>query len=296
MSVRIEFLLAGRVGENPMVAPDRCRDTAPMNRQLHRLEPPYDVGAIGGLIRADAPTRPRALAVLDGVLSGHVWADHPDRPTAALVMEDADGTTYGGGDLTREVVAATLAGVPTRAGDLIFGFANAADPLRDLVPAEPYWRGEAIDFTDRVPPTDEESALGAPDGARIIQLDAATLPMTEWYEDTIHAFGPVERWEELGIGFAVMIGDEMAAEATAGPRCRGLMEMGVVTREQFRRRGYGTLVSRLTARACEASGDRVWWNANAGNAPSLAIARLLGFKGERRYELVACHALPSTDR
>lgn len=279
-----------------MVAPARSRDTAPMNRRLLHLDPPYDAGAIEALIRADAPTRPRALAVLDGVLSGHVWADDPDAPTAALVMEDADGTTCGGGALTREVVLATLTGVPTQAGDLIFGFADAADPLRDLVPAEPYWSGEAIDFTDRVPPADEGSALSALEGARIIQLDAATLPMTEWYEDTIHAFGSVERWMELGAGFAVMVGDEMAAEVIAGPRSRGLMEMGVITRERFRRRGYGTLVSRLTARACEARGDRVWWNANAGNAPSLTIARRLGFKVERRYELVACHALPSTDR
>ncbi len=274
-----------------MVAPARCRDTARMNAPLRALEPPYNAAALGALIRADAPTRPRALAVLDGVLSGHVWADDRDAPTAVLVMEDADGTTYAGGELTRDMVSATLAGVPTRAGDLIFGFADSADPLRDLVPDEPYWSGEAIDFTDRVPPADEGASLAAPEGARIIQLDESTLPMTEWYEDTVHAAGSVERWMELGIGFAVMVGDEMAAEATAGPRCRGLMEMGVITRERFRGRGFGLLVSRLTARACEARGDRVWWNANAGNGPSLAIARRLGFRTERRYELVACHTL-----
>jgi GNAT superfamily N-acetyltransferase len=87
-----------------------------------------------------------------------------------------------------------------------------------------------------------------------------------------------------------MVDGAVAAESNAGPRCRGLLEMGVVTREPFRRRGFGTLVSVAVARACEERGDRVWWNANATNVPSLAIARRLGFSTERRYEVVACHA------
>ena len=261
---------------------------------LHELVRPFGAAGVEHLIRPDAPTRPRALAVLDGVLAGRVWADAESRPTAAIVIEDADGTVYAGGSLTPQLVADALAEVETVSGDLIFGFADADDPLRDLVPGEPYWSGEAIDFTDRRPPPDEDSALQAPlDEQLLVPLDADTLPMIEWFEDTLHAFGSIPNWLELGAGYAVMVGDVMAAEAMAGPRCRGLMEMGVATREPFRRRGFGTLVSRLTARQCEARGDRVWWNANAENDPSIAIARRLGFQHERRYELVACHAAGS---
>jgi RimJ/RimL family protein N-acetyltransferase len=259
---------------------------------LHEVQPIRVAAAAERLIPADAPARPRAVAVLEGLLSGRAWADDPQDPRAVLVMEDADGTVYGGGDLSPEAVRAALAGVETASGDLIFGFGSPEDPMRRLVPAEPYWRGEAIDFIDRVPPNDEAARADAPlpDGARVVRLDATLLTMTEWYEDTLHAFGSAERWESLGIGYAVMIGDRMVAESMAGPRCRGLLEMGVITREDQRRRGFGTLVSRLTARECEARGDRVWWNANADNAPSLAIARRLGFRQERRYDLAACHA------
>jgi RimJ/RimL family protein N-acetyltransferase len=244
------------------------------------------------LIRPDSPCRPRALAVLDGVLAGRAWTDDAHDARAVVVIEDADGTIFTGGALTVEAVREALAGVETASGDLILGFADETDAARDLVPVEPYWSGRAIDFTDREPPDDEATALAAPlpDGARVVALDASNLPMTEWYADTLHAFGSVERWAELGLGFAIMVGDEMAGEALAGPRCRGLLEMGVVTRERFRRRGFGTVVSRLTARVCEGRGDRVWWNANAGNAPSLAIARRIGFRTERAYDLVACHA------
>jgi GNAT superfamily N-acetyltransferase len=258
--------------------------------QLVELRPPYNADGIERLIRTDAPTRLRALAVLDGVLAGRVWADEPIDPTVALMIEDADGTVWGGGALTAAMVAETLTSVETASGDLIFGFADADDPLRALVPGTPYWTGEAIDFTDRHPSDDEPETLERrlEDGHRIVSLDATTLPLVEWFEDTLRAFGSIERWTEFGIGFGVLADDELASEAMAGPRVRGLMEMGVATRERFRGRGYGTLVSRLTARACEARGDRVWWNANAGNHPSIAIARRIGFQHERQYELAAC--------
>jgi RimJ/RimL family protein N-acetyltransferase len=258
--------------------------------QLVELNPPFHSAGIERLIRTDAPTRPRALAVLDGVLAGRVWVDDPASPTAALMIENADGTVWAGGPLTASAVAEALADVETASGDLIFGFADADDPLRALVPSAPYWTGEAIDFTDRQPAPEESTALEPPpnDGHVVVRLDAETLTLIEWYEDTLLAFGSVERWTELGIGFGVLAGDELASEAMAGPRVRGLMEMGVATRERFRGRRYGTLVSRLTARACEARGDRVWWNANARNRPSIAIARRIGFQHERQYELAAC--------
>lgn len=242
------------------------------------------------LIPANAPARPRALAVIDGVLTGHVWTDDPANPTWVVVIETADGTVYAGGTLTRRIFAGLLHKVRTASGELIIGFSGSDDPLRELVPVEPYWRGEAIDFTDRRPPRDEAELLSPPEGVRVVPIDPQLLARTEWYADTLHAFGSVERWLELGLGFGVMVGEELVAEALAGPRCRGVLEMGIVTRESHRRRGYGTLASRRLAMACEARGDRVWWNANAANVASIAIARRLGFSVERRYELVALRA------
>jgi RimJ/RimL family protein N-acetyltransferase len=212
-------------------------------------------------------------------------------------METVDGTVWAGGALTRHRLAGLLDGVETRASDLIFGFAGASDPLRDLVPGDPYWHGEAIDFTDRHAPEGEPAtearALGdldVPVGARLVTIDARLLAQTEWADDTLHAFGSEEAWDRLGVGYGVVVAGELVAEATTGPRSRGMLEMGVATRPAYRRRGLGTLVSRAVARACEVRGDRVWWNANAGNEPSIAIARRIGFRTERRYELVALRA------
>lgn len=248
-----------------------------------------DARAAEALISPELPTLPRAMAVIDGVLAGRIWVDDPARPAWTIVLETADGTVYVGGTPTPIELLAVLREVTTAAGDLIFGFAGAADPIRSLIPGNPYWRGEAIDFTDRVPPDDEPEAVAAspPFGLRLADLDADTLPGIEWYEDTLVAFGSVDGWRERGVGRALLDGRTVVAESMAGPRVRGMLEMGVATRGPYRRRGCGLYLSRLVARACEERGDRVWWNASATNVPSLRIARRLGFRTERRYELVA---------
>jgi len=248
-----------------------------------------DRQAIEALIPADAPTRPRALAVLDGVLTGRILTDGTARPGWALIVETADGTVLCGGDPSAEAVRLALASVTTESGDLIFGFNGPDDPVRQVLPSNPYYEGRAIDFTDRVAPADEAEFLArdAPDGLRLVELDAGLLPRTEWADDTIHAFGSAEAWSERGIGRCLLDGDEVVAQGMAGPRARALLEMGVWTRPSHRRRGLGIFVSLHAAVACGARGGAVWWNTNADNAGSVGIARRIGFSTERRYDLVA---------
>ena len=245
--------------------------------------------ALEALLPADVPTRPRALAVLDGLLTGRAWADDVAAPSWVLVVETGDGTVYVGGEPGRSQLRSLLGQVQTRSGDLVFGFSGPRDPVRALLPPDPPYVGQAVDFTDRVPPDDEEAMLNGPvpDGLRLVPIDADLLRQTEWYADTLHAFGSEVAWTTHGVGRCLLERSRVVAESMAGPRTRGLLEMGVATRGPYRRRGYGTLVSRHVARACEAAGDRVWWNTAASNLPSERIARALGFRTERWYDLVA---------
>jgi GNAT superfamily N-acetyltransferase len=266
-----------------------CRRIDELEATMVTVEMPPGAGALEALLPADLPTRPRALAVLDGVLAGRVWTDDPDAPSWVVVIETADGTVYVGGFIGSSALLTILGTVETRSGDLVFGFAGPDDPVRRLVPPDPPYVGRAVDFTDRHPPDDEGPLMEAPirDGLRLAHLDADLLPQTEWYVDTLHAFGSVEGWTANGVGRCVLDGSTVVAESMAGPRSRGLLEMGVATRGPYRRRGLGALVSRHVARACEAAGDRVWWNTSESNLPSQRIARALGFRTERWYDLVA---------
>ena len=258
-----------------------------IRRMVCRLDPGAIDPRIERLIPGDAPARPRALAVIDGVLAGMVWADDAADPTWTVVVEKADGTVYTGGEISAPVLDQIMAGTETAAGDLIFGLTGPDDPVRGILPPDPYYRGVAIDFTNRAAPAGEAALLSVPPDADVVRIGPELLPQTEWYDDTLVAYGSAERFEALAVGFGILADGRLVSEAIAGPRVRGMLEMGVATREPYRRRGYATLVSRHVARACEAEGEAVWWNANATNAPSLAIARRLGFRVERRYDLIA---------
>jgi RimJ/RimL family protein N-acetyltransferase len=248
-----------------------------------------DRDAADALLPIRLPARPRALAILDGVLSGAAWTDDPARPTWIVLIDGGDGTVYCGGALTGDALRAVLAQARTTSGDLIFGFTGPDDPVRAILPADPSYVGRAIDFTERGADADEEIlARPIPDGLSLVDLDAALLARTEWAEDTLEAFGSVEAWTALGIGRCLVDRDGgVIAQGMAGPRVGDEMEMGVWTRADHRRRGLGTLVSLRTAIACEAAGARVWWNTNADNVASIGIARRIGFRRERVYDLVA---------
>jgi GNAT superfamily N-acetyltransferase len=242
------------------------------------------------LLPDDLPTRPRAVAVLDGALAGRVWTDVLETPSWAVVIETADGTVFAGGAVTADTLRGVMAEATTMSGDLIFGFTGPDDPIRLLLPGDPYYLGRAIDFTERIPPVDEAELAThpVPEGLALVPLDAELLPRTEWAEDTLHAFGSPQAWSALGIGRCLVDpSGTVVAQGMAGPLARGVMEMGVWSHPSYRRRGLGTLVSLHTAIACESIEARVWWNANADNTASIAIARRIGFQRERPYDLVA---------
>ena len=235
---------------------------------------------------ADLPARQRLAGVIDGVLAGAIRADNADPPAWVTITELADGTTYVAGTIAPEVLAEVLADLQPASDEIVIGFSGPDDPIRGMVPeAGIQWSG-AIDFPVRVPPPDDEIRLAVPEGLVVVPMDACLFARTAWYEDTVTAFGSVERWLELGLGMALLdaVG-ELLCDATAGPSIRGAMEMGVRTAPEHRGHGYATLTSRHLARAIEARGLRPLWNANAENEPSIRAARTLGFRDERAYDL-----------
>ncbi|HEX5588848.1 MAG TPA: GNAT family N-acetyltransferase [Candidatus Limnocylindrales bacterium] len=253
---------------------------------MRPIEPGTDSArALEPCFAADLPTLPRLLGVLDGTLAGAIWAADEASPGWVTATEMADGTTYIGGEASPSALAAVFATLRPVSEEIVVGLCGPADPVRSMLPEGGIRWSEAIDFSERVPPALEAELLEAPPGTEVAVMDPALLARTEWYADTLTAFGSIERWLELGLGRALVRGDELCCEATAGPVIRGTMEMGVRTAPEHRGRGYATLTCRHLARDIEARGWRPWWNTNAGNHGSIAVARALGFRRERRYEL-----------
>lgn len=257
---------------------------------MRQIEPGTSAPALESLFSDALPARLRCLGVLDGSLGGVIWADDSRSPGWVVVTELADGTTYVGGEVDATNLEAVFGELTPASGDIVVGFSGMDDPLRAVLPPDPYRMGGAIDFTDRVPPADEDRLLAPPADTRVAEMDVTLFARTEWYQDSLVAFGSIDRWTDAGLGRCLMRDDEILCEATAGPAIRGTMEFGVLTREAHRGRGYATLTCRHLARACEQRGLIPWWNTSADNLASAKVARRLGFGRERHYDLVMYRA------
>jgi len=239
------------------------------------------------LIGADWPAGQRCRGVLDGVLTGSIWVDRWPRPGWVAVTELADGTTYFGGKPDAAAVTKVFGRLAPASNEIVVGLRSGDDPIVAVLPPRPDYDGHAIDFSARRPDPDRDAlAATPPPGVRLAPMDVDLFRRSRWFEDTVYAFGSVERWQKLGLGVAVLLRGALVSEALAGPAIRATMEMGIVTHPDHRRRGYATAAANVLAAECEARGLEVWWNANADNLPSLAVARRIGFSRERRYRVL----------
>lgn len=211
------------------------------------------------------PLALRCFAVLNGDSTGVILTDNPAAPTWGVVQEKSDGTIYLGGSIPPAVLGEVIAHL-WRDGEVLFGA----------------WLDEAL--PGGLPPI--------PAGCELRPMDAELLRRTAWYEDTVRGFGSEAAFLAKGLGLCLMRGEEILCEASTGPAVNGLIELGVITHESHRGQGYATLTCTHLADLCQQQGYQTYWNCAKQNLPSAAVARKLGYRTEREYQLLAWEATP----
>jgi RimJ/RimL family protein N-acetyltransferase len=91
---------------------------------------------------------------------------------------------------------------------------------------------------------------------------------------------------EKGFGFCLVKEQELLSEAFAGDAALGLIEIGTITGEPYRRRGYATVCCAQLIRECEARGYRTYWNCAKDNLASAGLARRMGYQTEKEFRFV----------
>jgi RimJ/RimL family protein N-acetyltransferase len=251
------------------------------------LQPDQVTPALHALFDPAMPAGLRCFSVLAGTTHGQILTDHPTHPKWGAVREDNDGTLYLGGQWETATVLAMVSHL-SQTGDVLVGFWEG-DPLSDLLPPEPGYTGEVLEFMDR--PT-ESADLDAilrrlPEGYEIRRADSALLKRFVWYDDILRYHGGADAYLQNCLAVALMHGDEILSEASTGPLINGVRELGVITREAYRQRGWATLTCAYLVKWCEQLGARTYWNCATQNIASAKVARNLGYQTERRYHLRA---------
>ena len=229
------------------------------------------------------PTMPRAFNVLEGVIKGQIVVDHPDKPQWAVVREAIYGTLYFGGQTNSSAMPSVF--------EHFFQFGSVGvgcwlnDPLSKMLPANPDYDGFTLYFIER---SSDELNLEAlvqrlPESYALASRDEGLFKKSFDYESTLAAFGSIEKVMQHTLGVSLVQENTLLCEAATGAPTHGLIEVGVTTHENYRQKGFATMTCAKLIEACEAQGYSTWWDCAKQNAPSVRLARKLGYRNEKEY-------------
>lgn len=247
-----------------------------MRIPAHQVTP-----SLRALFDVGQPLAIRCFAVLDGSIRGQIWTDDLVQPTWGAVQEAAFGTLFLGGrphatlvhelvEQLRQVKDVELALWPNH-------------PYIQLLPPAPDFIGWELEFTDRLLGTDPAPGLTVPAGCELRPIDATWFERCRYRDYYAAYFGSPEQTLAQGFGFCLVKGQELLSEAFAADAALGMIEIGTITGEPYRRRGYAALCCAQLIRECEARGYRTYWNCTKENPASAGLARRMGYQTEREF-------------
>ena len=240
--------------------------------------------ALRALFDVGQPLALRCFAVLDGAIRGQIWTNDPVRPSWGAVQEGVFGTLFLGGRPSASLVHELVEELRPELG---VAFALWPDhPYHQLLPRAPDFDGWELEFTERRPHAGLEPFLTVPEGCELRPIDAEWFARCRYRDYYTAYFGSAERTLEQGFGYCLVRDQELLSEAFAADAALGMIEIGTITGEPYRRRGYAAVTCAQLIRECEARGYRTYWNCSKDNQASAGLARSLGFQGEKEFRYV----------
>ena len=230
------------------------------------------------------PLALRCFAVLDGSILGQIWTDNLDQPTWGVVQESAFGTLFLGGQPDAHVVAHLVEEL--RQNDDVALALWHEHPYNQLVPPAPDFDGWELEFTERSPETDLTRYSSVPAGCELLPIDAFWFERCRYRDYYAAYFGSAEQTLKHGFGFCLVQGQELLSEAFAADAALGMIEVGTITSELYRRRGYAAVTCAPLILECETRGYATYWNCATDNLASAALARSMGYQSEKEFRYV----------
>ena len=245
----------------------------------HQVSPP-----LRALFDVRQPLAIRCFAVLDGSIRGQIWTDDLVQPTWGAVQEAAFDTLFLGGRPNASLVHALVASLRQEQGVALALWPD--HPYNQLLPPAPDFDGWELEFTDRPLGADPAPDLPVPEGCTLRPIDAIWFARCRYRDYYTAYFGSAERTLEQGFGFCLVHDQELLSEAFAADAALGMIEIGTITGEAYRGRGYAAVTCAQLIRACEARGYRTYWNCAKENRASAGLARRLGYQTEQEFRYV----------
>ena len=130
-----------------------------------------------------------------------------------------------------------------------------------------------------------------PDGFEIRPIDRHLLDRCEWRSEMEFYCGSLDNFLLNGLGFCMMQGDDIIVEAYVSSFGETKAEIGAITQEAYRGHGYAPITCAYLIEACEQRGYQAYWSCDTDNLASVRVARKLGFRQEKAYQILEYSAL-----
>jgi RimJ/RimL family protein N-acetyltransferase len=253
-------------------------------RQIIRIAAHQVSTPLRALFDVDQPVAIRCFAVLDGSIRGQIWTDDLTQPTWSAVQEAAFGTLFLGGRPNASLVHELVEELRQERSVALALWPD--HPYNQLLPPSPDFDGWELGFTDRLLRADPLLDLCVPENCELRPIDAKWFERCRYRDHYAANYGTAERTLEKGFGFCLVKEQELLSEAFAAESALGMIEIGTITGESYRRRGYAAISCARLIRECGARGHRTYWNCAKDNLASAGLARRLGYQTEKQFRFV----------
>ncbi len=144
-----------------------------------------------------------------------------------------------------------------------------------------------LEFCDYDPDSPRLSTLREqiPAGFRLRRINRELLQRCEWRDDMVFYTGSLDNFLRHDLGLCLMRGEEIIVEAYASALGDPFAEIGAITHEAQRGKGYAPIALAYLIQMLEERGYHAYWSCDRDNPASASVARKLGFKIERAYEI-----------
>jgi RimJ/RimL family protein N-acetyltransferase len=252
------------------------------------IECPINHPALSGLFNPKVPNNPALWAVFHGRHSGQAVVDELDQPSQCVIRTDAV-MTYASQNVSQPFLEAALdhfRGIGPIWLIRAQGDPPAPEPVRCL---------SRLEFYDLDPssPVLAKFRNEIEMGYTVRTIDRELLERCEWRDDMEFFAGSLENFLQNDLGICLMRAEEIIVEAYASALGAPYAEIGAITHEPYRGKGYATQTVACLIEILAKLGYQCYWSCDIDNPASARVARKLGFRIEKPYEI--WEYLPYTD-
>ena len=251
------------------------------------IECPIDHPVLPSLFNPHVPNNPALWAVFQGRHAGRAVVDDIQQPSQCLLRTEAV-LTYASHPMSQSFLTEAIDYF--RHTGRIWLIRSPGDPSAP----ESFRFLPRLEFFDYDPhsPVLEDFRNRLPAGFEIRPIDANLLNRCEWRDDMAFYCGSLENFLHNGLGICLMHGDEIIVETYASALGVPYAEIGAITHEPYRGRSYAPIAVAFLIEALELCGFHAYWSCDTDNSASVRVARKLGFRIERTYEILEYEPLP----